>query len=420
MQHWFSPVGMKPELNEKITITGIGTVNTSGTGLAALASTLREGRLKPIEIDQTEGYHRKGSSKLAYLVKNVDLSDWISPHIARRMSLPSRYAVAAAKMAYSNARLRIPEVRDSSVSVALSNAFGPLGNTQKILDQIQVGGPSTVSPSLFTECVANAPAANVAIQCKVSGPNHTISEREAGPLLAVCQGLEDIQAGKANRSLVGSVEELTPLSHSILDIFGALARGKNGLEEKARPFDLKRNGFMAAEGATVLILEKESSAKSRNTKIFSRIVGWGRAFDPSSSRVSWGKGVTALETGLRQCFHRFKINFSEIDLIISGASGSISGDRLEAWVLKKAWKGKKLPPILTPKGITGEYGGAFLGAAVLAASGNPMIPFPSFENLDPELNILPHDGSRLEKIHKTLITSLGSSGTGSWLILEQP
>ena len=162
------------------------------------------------------------------------------------------------------------------------------------------------------------------------------------------------------------------------------------------------------------------AAKSRNAKIFSRIVGWGRAFDPSSSRVNWGKGVTALESGLSRCFHQFEMDFSEIDLIISGASGSISGDRLEAWVLKKAWTGQNLPPILTPKGITGEYGGTFLAAAVLAASGNSRISFPAFEILDPELNIFPHDGSRLENIKKTLITSLGSSGTGSWLILEQP
>jgi 3-oxoacyl-(acyl-carrier-protein) synthase len=111
-----------------------------------------------------------------------------------------------------------------------------------------------------------------------------------------------------------------------------------------------------------------------------------------------------------------------VDRIASGAAGSRAGDRLEARVLRAAWGEAPLPPVLAPKGVTGEYGGGFLAAAVLAAAGLPGAadgPAAGFAEPDPELGVSPHDGSPLPPPRLLLASSLAAGGAASWLLLER-
>ena len=89
---------MEPDLIERVAITGIGTVSASGTGVEALVAKLREGRPELSEVDLSKGYHQEGSARTANLLKCVDFSRWISPLVARRLNLPSRSAVLAARL----------------------------------------------------------------------------------------------------------------------------------------------------------------------------------------------------------------------------------------------------------------------------------------------------------------------------------
>src|SRR6185503_20252082 len=104
-------------------------------------------------------------------------------------------------------------------------------------------GPESASPFLFTESVANAPAAQIAIAVQAKGPNLTIVQGEAGALTAVGRGLAEVAAGRADRALVGSIQEMPSLLHALLGRFGALARPDGDGGEVARPFDRRRAGF---------------------------------------------------------------------------------------------------------------------------------------------------------------------------------
>lgn len=400
-------------------ITGGGTVSAFGTEVDALAEALERGEPRLSEVDRSEGFHRPGSSRTAALVQDVAYNKWIPPMLARRMSPPSRFAVVAASLALEDAKLETPEERDPSVSVILATAFGPSSYTQRLLDQIFDESPEAISPFLFAECVANAPAAQVSIHVKATGANHTLSEDEAGQLLVVGRGASDIRAGKTRRCLVGAVEEMTPLLHSLLDRFRALARDPSGGPDVARPLDRRRNGFIPSEGSTVLVMEREDDAQARGARVLARVRGWGSAFDGSASRVGWGRGAEVLSRGLKRCMARSGVELREIDLIVSGASGSRAGDWLEAATLRAAWGRRDLPPVIVPKAITGEYGGTFLGAALLAARGKPVNSGRYFEQADPEVDLRPHTGPPVTA-RRVLVTSLASGGCGAWLILERP
>lgn len=406
-------------------ITGLGTVGAYGCGgdslRRALAAPDPSAFLAPLlsDVDRTAGYHRAGGARRALLTRGVSLAEWLAPGEARRMSPPSKLAVAAARMALVCAGFADRRCDREETAVAISTAFGPSSYSEALLKQILFEGPEATSPFLFTESVANAPAAQIAILCRARGPSMTISQREAGALQALGQGAADVASGRAPRALAGAVDEMTPLLHSLLDRFGALARPLEDVEE-AQPFDRHRRGFVAAEGATVLLLESAASAAERGARLLGRVLAWGSAFDATAPQAGWGTGHERLARSLRRGLERSGVDRGTIDLIVSGASGSRGGDRLEALMLRDVFAGSTLPPVLAPKRLLGEYGGGFLGAAVLAAAGAPMpSALPASFEADPELGIVP-DPPLSGPPSTVLVTSLAAGGAASWLLLGAP
>jgi 3-oxoacyl-[acyl-carrier-protein] synthase II len=413
-------------LKRTILVTGLGTLGGYGLGSDRLAEALSAGsggsagtggQAALTEVDRSAGYHLPDGARLACLVPPGQLGGLLSPAESRRMGPPSKMAVAASRQAVRCAGLT--DTDEARTAVVVATAFGPSTNTEGLLKQILREGPESASPSLFTESVANAPAAQIAIALKARGPSLTVCQREAGPLMALGRAAAEVAAGRAGRALAGSVDEMTPLLHAVLDRFGALAHPG----EVARPFDRQRNGFLAGEGATLVVLETEEDLKERGgrgDRGLARVLGFGSAFDPTAPQAGWGTGAGPLARGLLRTLARAGLKPADVDLIVSGASGSREGDWLEAQVLRAAWgtpRTSPLPPIVAPKSVMGEYGGGILGAAVLAAAGSPFGPTAGFGEVDPELGIVPHDGSPLPKPSVVLVTGLAVGGAGAWVVL---
>ena len=402
--------------DDHVVVTGLGTIGACGVGVPPLLEQLDAGRPRTVDVVLSGGLHRSHGARKAALVDQIPIGDHVSPLISRRMSRPSQLAVVAARTALMSANVEVPPVADDGLGVVLSSAFGPSTTTWKLFEQIVQDDPRTASPMLFSECVANAPAAQVAIQCRARGPNLTVPHREDGGLTALRIAGGDLLKGRTRMALAGVAEEVTPVVHTSLDRFDALCTGESG-EELPRPFDRHRNGALAAEGATILVLETAASAESRGARILARIRAWESAFDPFTSRTTWGREPRHLAESLQRFLARSAIDAGDIDRIVSGASGTQMGDRLEAVVLRTIWP-EAMPPVLAPKGVTGEYGGGFLAAALLAAAGRVFGRMPACSAPDPDLNVRPHDGSALPAPRLTLVSSLSSAGYASWILLE--
>jgi 3-oxoacyl-(acyl-carrier-protein) synthase len=134
--------------------------------------------------------------------------------------------------------------------------------------------------------------------------------------------------------------------------------------------------------------------------------------------VDWGRGDEALAAQLRRRLEAAGVAIESIDRVVSGASGAVLGDRLEGLVLRRIF-GTSLPPLIVPKAVVGEYGGAALGAAVLHCAGAPGAATPGFAELDPELEIAPHDGSPLAPPRRVLVSALAAGGSAAWLLLDR-
>ncbi len=399
-----------------VVVTGLGVIGPFGAGRAALLEGLQTAEPRLAEVDRSAGYHRPGGARLAALADLSQLGALVPPALSRRMSPPARMAVAAMQLALRDAGL--PEGTDhGTTGIVTGTAFGPAWVTEQLLRQILGQGPDQASPALFTESVASASAAQMAMVIRARGPNQTLTQREASDLLALGEAARWIRDERAERVLVGVIEENIPVLHALLDRFRALARADRFGPERARPFDRHRNGLTAGEGAVVAVLESATTAAARGAQPLCHLLAHAAAFDPTAQAHDWGRGESGLGRSLRRFLDRSGIALEEIDLVVSGASGSRAGDRLEALTLRAAWGGRALPPVIAPKGTTGEYGGGFLASALLAAAGDRPGPTAGFREQDPELGLSPWTGGELPAPRVSLLTALASGGAAAWALV---
>jgi 3-oxoacyl-[acyl-carrier-protein] synthase II len=401
-----------------VAITGLGAVGPWGTTLDGLIERLRAGEAAPIAVDRSKGYHREGGARTALATASLDLAGLVPAAQLRRSSPPARFALAAAHRALADAGLgELDLAAHNRTAIVAGTNWGPATVTEQLLHQLLRQSPELASPAAFTESVASAPAAQVALAIGARGPNLAVTEREASDLLALAEGVRAVATGAADRALVIVVEEATPLLHAVLDRFRALARSDEDGVERARPFDRRRDGFLLAEGAAALVLEADEAARVRGARRRARVAAIVRGFDPSAPAWDWGRGSGRLAATLARGLERAGVDRSSIGLVVSGASGALRGDRLEAEVLRSTF-GTAMPPIAAPKGVTGEGAGGFLAAAVLAAGGEVVGPTGGFAEADPELEVAPLRAAARRAPGRALVTALGSGGPAAWAVLE--
>ncbi|HEX5761284.1 MAG TPA: beta-ketoacyl synthase N-terminal-like domain-containing protein, partial [Thermoanaerobaculia bacterium] len=135
-----------------VAVTGLGTVAATGAGGEALAAALAAGEPALSEVDRGAGYHRPGGARLACLAGAVPLTPWLAAAEARRMSPPSKLAVAAARMALAQAGGGEGDCGENgagATAVVLATTFGPSSFTERMLKQLFLDSPESVSPFLF-------------------------------------------------------------------------------------------------------------------------------------------------------------------------------------------------------------------------------------------------------------------------------
>ncbi len=403
--------------SEEIVVSGLGVVGPCGVGVAPLAAALASGRAPAaVAVDRSAGFHRGLGSRKALLTRDAELAALLPPGASRRMSRPARFAVAATQLALADAGLADADrALHSETAIVSGTAFGPPLVTEQLLRQIFGAGPESASPALFSESVASAAASQVAMAIRARGPNIAFTGREASDLLALGAGFRLLALRQAERVLVLVVDEMIPLLHALLDRFRALARpGSDGLEV-ARPFDRRRDGFVVSEGAVVALLEPRRVVEERRGPIRAHLLAAGAGFDPSAPPHDFGSGISTHVAAWQRGLTRAGIEPADLALIVAGASGARRSDLLLGRALREL-SVAGLPPVLAPKGLIGEFGGGFLGAAILHAGGAPAA-VPDGFTADPEIGVVPlavHGGPAPRR---TFVASVAAGGAHAWAVL---
>ncbi len=236
-----------------IAITGASAVTVAGTGLDPILLALKEGRscLRPVPEEVLAGGH----GLLWGRAEQFKAADFMPPLKARKLDRCSQFAVATTGLALREAGIDKGAIPAERIGIALGCGFGGIANSAEFLTGYFRQGVAGLSPLLFPNTVANAPASNASIEFGFKGPNITFVQRFCSAESAILAACRFIEEDRADVMLAGGVDELTPL---MMQGFASLGQVHS-----------YASGF--GEGCGILVLEREEHAAARGATIKARI-----------------------------------------------------------------------------------------------------------------------------------------------------
>lgn len=379
-----------------VVISGIGVVSPIGIGLEAFTQSLFQSRsgVDRITLFDPSGLPVKSAAE----VKGFDPKRFVPNRKSLKvMARDSQLGVAAAILAWQNARLETAGVDPDRVAVILGadRICGALEDSEPTYRACLVDGrfdfdrwapmgmPATF-PLVFLKVLPNMIASHISIALDARGPNNTIHHGEVSSLLAIIEGASLLERNLADVVLVGGASsQMNPFDWARFGVIGRLSRGADNGVGSPRPFDRERDGEVRGEGAALLVLERLDHARARGATIWGHIRGWARPCVTSNGQNPGP--VMALERALREAMVSARIGRAEIGHINAHGMGTLQDDVLESHALRNVLEDV---PVTAPRSFFGNTGaacGALELAASLALAPQGLIP-PTlhYEHPDPE------------------------------------
>ena len=316
--------------------------------------------------------------RIAGEIRDFDAREYVEKKDRKSLKVMARtiqFAVAGAQRALTDSGVDRSDVDPDRFGVEfgaslIASELGELGPAAQRsvngradhVDLERWGGEglANMPPLWMLKYLPNMLACHVAIMHDARGPNNSITESDVASLLAIGEAYRILQRDQADFFLTGSGEsKLNPLSLARQCLFQALSKRNSEPERASRPFDLKRDGMVIGEGASILVLEDLDHARRRQARIYAELAGFGSAFD----RDRTGAGIAA---AIRAALADAGIGPEEVDHINAHGVSSEEGDAWEARGIRLAFGGDN-PPILAVKSYIGNLGAAS-GSTELAAS----------------------------------------------------
>jgi 3-oxoacyl-[acyl-carrier-protein] synthase II len=352
--------------NQRIVVTGLGMVTPLGVGKNEFSRRLFEG---DCGIDTVQAFDTQAvTSHLAAEVRDFTPRDFISVKNLRRMDRTSLMTAASARLALSDAGISVNLNNRDRIGILLGTAFGATDVTVLFAGALLSAGPSSVNPILVPNTVMNAPAGHTSIELGFRGVNTTITHFAVSAETAIAYAVSEIRRGAADVILTGGVDILSKFYYESLTKFRGLSPD-NGQHEGARPFDVKRNGYVAGEGCGILCLESLAAARERGARVYCEISGTGLGSSPTTP-VAWPENTEGIVRTCKRALNNAGVALTDISAVMAAANGGKVLDQVEALAYDELFASCKQKPLVTSiKGAIGEsFSGGGIRACALALS----------------------------------------------------
>lgn len=371
----------------RVVITGMGAVTPIGNNVAAFKEAMFAGKNGIDTITKFDVSESKWT--LAGEVKDFDAVAIFGKVAVKNTDMFTLYAMAAADEAMEQSGLK-----DKIESDRLGVCFGSgIGGIETLCDEHQnllEKGPRKVSPRFVPKMIYNIAAGNLAIRYGANGPCTAVSTACATGATAIGEGYRTILHGYADAMICGGSEAaINALTVAGFGNCQALSTASDK-DNACMPFDKRRNGFIMAEGAGVMVLEDYDHAVARGANIIAEVCGYGSTCDAHH--------VTAPDPEAKYTAKAFLDAYADCGVpaekIYINAHGTSTplNDATETNALKRAFgeDAKKLH-ISSTKSMTGHMLGATgtveAIAAVLALNEGMVPPTINYKEADPELDL---------------------------------
>lgn len=409
-------------MQEKIVITGMGTVNPLGLNAKETWENVSTGKTGVAPITLFDSHKAELNVHVAAEVKNFVPANFMDAKEARRRDRFEQFAIAAAREAMSQSGLEINEANAGKIGVIISSAIGGLTSLQEaILTNYEVG-PRKVSPFFIPMLMANGGAGMTAIEFGIKGPCFSVASACASGADGIGTALMMLRSGMIDAAFAGAAEcTLTTTGVAAFDRVGATSR-KTDLTPQ--PFDKERDGLVMGEGGAVFVLERESDAKKRGANILAELAGYGATADAYHVTAPHENGAGG-SAAIRMALNSAGANIEDVGYINAHGTGTQLNDQAETRAIKSAFGELAYKtPISSTKSMTGHMMGATGALEVIfcinAIKEGILPPTINYQTPDPEcdLDYIPNK-AREAKISLAISNAFGFGGHNAVLAIRK-
>ncbi|MCY2993871.1 MAG: beta-ketoacyl-[acyl-carrier-protein] synthase family protein [Planctomycetota bacterium] len=347
--------------NPRIVITGIGLTAPNGNSLKEFRANLLQGRsgVRPYEI-------RYVGKTLAGIC-DFDALRYQGRKELRRGTRAGSVGIYCGHEAVGDAGLDWSKLDKSRVGAYLGvTEHGNVETENEIYELKNYGYDiSFWSHHHNPRTVANNPAGEVALNMGITGPHYTIGAACAAGNAGLIQGAQMLRLDECDLALCGGVSE----SIHTFGIFASF-KSQGALADHAdptkasRPFDLRRNGIVVAEGGCLFVAERLEDARRRGAKIYGELVGYAINTDATDFVLpNPERQAECMELALQ----RAGLAAEQIDIVSTHATGTTSGDSQECRALRRVFGESAKTFFNNTKSFIGHSMGA---AGALELAGN--------------------------------------------------
>jgi 3-oxoacyl-[acyl-carrier-protein] synthase II len=260
-----------------VVVTGLGATTPLGGDVPTTWEALLAGRsgVSRITDDWIKDFPAQLVARLA-----ADPAEQIDRVRSRRLDRSQQVAVIAAEEAWRDSGAGDAGVDPLRIAVVIGTGIGGALTLLGQDDVLEQKGPKRVSPFTIPMLMPNGPAAAVGLAVGAKGGVHAPVSACASGAEAIRWGLDLLRFDRADVVLVGGTEACVhPLPMAGFAAMRAMSTRNDEPERASRPFDKARDGFVLAEGAAALVLERGDAARARGARVYARLAGAGGTAD---------------------------------------------------------------------------------------------------------------------------------------------
>lgn len=402
---------------KRAVITGLGAVTPIGNNVADFWRNLTDGKCGAAPITRFNTTNHK--TKFACEVKGFDPSQLFEKAEIRKMDLYTLFALAATEECMKDSGINLEACDRNKMGVILATGIGGMQTFEE--EMLKFGeNPQNprFSPFFITKMISNIATGQISIRYGLHGISYSVTSACASSNNGIANALDLIRLGRANVIIAGGSEaSITEASIGGFNSMKALSTRNDSPETASRPFDKTRDGFVAGEGAGVLMIEELEHALNRGAKIYCELSGYGAASDAYHVAATHPEGlgaVLAMEGALADA----NIKPEEVSYVNAHATSTPVGDISECLAIEKVFQHvlDKLH-ISATKSMTGHLlgaAGAIEAIACVKAIDQGIIP-PTINlgELDPEISSklnLTANKARKDEVNVALNNTFGFGG----------
>lgn len=407
----------------RVAVTGLGVLTPIGIGRKQFWNSLKQGKGGINRITRFDP--SPFISQIAGELPDFSLEERLTRKQIKRLDLFTQYALFATSEAIEDSGLNIEGLNKDRVGVIYASGIGGETTWENEHNKMIKGGPRRVSPLFIPSLIVNAAPAFIAMEYGFHGPNFGIVTACASSGHAIGESFRKVRSGESDIVVTGGAEApIGPLALAGFCSMRALSTRNDEPEKSSRPFDKERDGFVMAEGAATLILERMDYAEKRGARIYGEIIGYGASDDayhitaPDETGISQSLAITkALDDG--------GVKADDIQYINAHGTSTILNDKVETTVIKNTFKERASSiKISSIKSMTGHLLGAGSAveaiATIMSLKQGIITPTINYENPDPEcdLDYTPNESIE-QKMDYAISNSFGFGGHNVTLVFKK-